>query len=239
MTAVVNRSRLIHCHCHVLYTQMTRCGFIGTSWWIWILSLCISLFSLQKLHSDSMKCGLICPNSKSVTTLQLFCKFTCCSFEFKHKPYLVFFSCVARGTAMSVCLLVNHSGPDWNISTAIGWIAMTLCTDIHGPQRINLTDFGDPLNFHQHKIPLCPVLLCWFMVYTCFTLPCWHCHCVHVSMLTLVFSSKHCCVCVQPHRALSIAVDSWSRLYEVHCEVFTGVLCLHPPLHEIAWHVQA
>lgn len=35
----------------------------------------------------------------------------------------------------SLCQLAHQFGPDWNIS--IGWIAMTLCTNIHGTKRRN------------------------------------------------------------------------------------------------------
>ncbi len=47
---------------------------------------------------------------------------------------------------VSVSWPVNHDGPDWNIST-IGWTAMKLCTVIDSPQRMNPTDFGDPLTY--------------------------------------------------------------------------------------------
>lgn len=30
-------------------------------------------------------------------------------------------------------------GPGWNISTAIGWVTMKFCTDVHGPHRLKLT----------------------------------------------------------------------------------------------------
>lgn len=36
----------------------------------------------------------------------------------------------------------------WNISTNIGWITMTFCTDIHGPQRMVMTH--DPLTPLAH-----------------------------------------------------------------------------------------
>lgn len=43
-------------------------------------------------------------------------------------------------------MICNHAitqfGPDWNILAAI---AVTDCTDIHGAQRVNPTDFDDPL----------------------------------------------------------------------------------------------
>lgn len=38
-------------------------------------------------------------------------------------------------------------GPDSNISTSISWIYMNFRTYIHGPERANPTDFGDPLIF--------------------------------------------------------------------------------------------
>lgn len=44
------------------------------------------------------------------------------------------------------CLV--HDFPDCNISTSTGWITMKFDTDIHGPQKINPIDFGDPLTFH-------------------------------------------------------------------------------------------
>ncbi len=42
-------------------------------------------------------------------------------------------------------------GPPRNISTTIGWINMKFCTNIHGPQKMNPKNFGDPLTF-----PLAP-----------------------------------------------------------------------------------
>ncbi len=53
--------------------------------------------------------------------------------------------------AMLASWSVHHSDPDRNSSTNIRWIAMEFCTDIHGPQRMNLCDFGVPLSF-----PLAP-----------------------------------------------------------------------------------
>ncbi len=40
---------------------------------------------------------------------------------------------------------VHHFGPDWNTSTTTGWIAIKFCTDSWSPQRVNPSDFGDPL----------------------------------------------------------------------------------------------
>lgn len=48
----------------------------------------------------------------------------------------------------SVNRSVHHFGPDPNISTALGWITMKFCTNIHGPHRMKANDFGDPLMFH-------------------------------------------------------------------------------------------
>ncbi len=47
---------------------------------------------------------------------------------------------------MSVCL--SHSDPDWNISTAVGWIVMNV---VHVSFRMNCKNFDDPLTF-----PLAP-----------------------------------------------------------------------------------
>lgn len=48
-----------------------------------------------------------------------------------------------------------------NGSTTIGWIAIKICTDIHGPQWMNPIDRGHPLFYHLappegHKFK-CPV----------------------------------------------------------------------------------
>ncbi len=50
---------------------------------------------------------------------------------------------------MSVCWLVHHFGPDWNISTTIRWYAMKFCGDIYCPQSTNTTNIGDPLSLTQ------------------------------------------------------------------------------------------
>ncbi len=39
---------------------------------------------------------------------------------------------------------VDIYGFDWNVSKAIGWIAMKFHTDIHIPLRMNWNNFGDP-----------------------------------------------------------------------------------------------
>ena len=42
-------------------------------------------------------------------------------------------------------------------STTIGWIGVEFGSDIHGPQRMSPTDFGDPLTFlqHPHRVHIC------------------------------------------------------------------------------------
>ncbi len=47
----------------------------------------------------------------------------------------------------SVSRLVHHFGPDWNILTALLWIAMKFYTDVHVPQRMNPDDYDDRLSF--------------------------------------------------------------------------------------------
>lgn len=41
-------------------------------------------------------------------------------------------------------MLVDHFGPDANISTTIGWIIRLEGTDIHFSLRMNSNDFDDP-----------------------------------------------------------------------------------------------
>ncbi len=66
---------------------------------------------------------------------------------------------VALRKAMSVsrsCLLLSSRLPDWNISTTIGWIAVTFCTDIHCSQTMNPTDSGDSLFLQcNHEVSIC------------------------------------------------------------------------------------
>ena len=55
---------------------------------------------------------------------------------------------MASGMAMLICWsfnMANHFGPDCNISTTIGWIAMKFATDIQSPETKNSNDFGGPL----------------------------------------------------------------------------------------------
>ena len=54
---------------------------------------------------------------------------------------------VALGLATLICRSSQSFGPDWNISTTIGCIAVTFHTVIRGPQRMNPHDFGEPLTF--------------------------------------------------------------------------------------------
>ncbi len=54
-------------------------------------------------------------------------------------------SIVAPGMATLSCLSVGPSVhyfcPDWNVSATVWEIAMKFCTDIHGPQKMNPTDY--------------------------------------------------------------------------------------------------
>ncbi len=58
------------------------------------------------------------------------------------------------------CRSVCCYSPDRNLQT-IGWIAMTLCSDIHGSKTLNPYDVGDPFTF-----PLAPTAggYLWFPV---------------------------------------------------------------------------
>ncbi len=69
----------------------------------------------------------------------------------------------ARGLTERLAMMVGwsvHCGPDWNIWTIIWGTAMKFHTDIHSPQRMNPTDFGDPLSF-----PLAPPWG-WYLCYS-------------------------------------------------------------------------
>lgn len=55
--------------------------------------------------------------------------------------------------------LVNHFGPDVNILTVIGWIAMNFWTYTHGPQRMNYTDFGDHTELFCSHLWFCVICL--------------------------------------------------------------------------------
>lgn len=93
---------------------------------------------------------------------------------------------------MLVCRLVHSCGPDWNISTN----AIKSCADINGPQMTIPTDFGDPLTFTlaPPQFDTCGLSL--------------HCHYEHIIMMMRALSSKECCAKVQPHKAISMHVDS-------------------------------
>lgn len=55
----------------------------------------------------------------------------------------------------------GNFGPDWNISTNIGWIVMEFCTGMYGLQRMNPIDLSD-----LHTVPSLPsqYLHLWFWV---------------------------------------------------------------------------
>lgn len=46
-----------------------------------------------------------------------------------------------------ICRLIHHVAQDRNISTTVGLIALKFCADVTDPQRMNPTDFGNPLSF--------------------------------------------------------------------------------------------
>ncbi len=89
---------------------------------------------------------------------------------------------------------------------------MRFCTGIHGPQRMNPNDFGDPLFFlqchHQVKISANISMLTryWKMVNMANITPAKDQHVSIVVVSMLACSSKHHCANVQPHRALSVVV---------------------------------
>lgn len=43
-------------------------------------------------------------------------------------------------------MFLHYFGPNWTLTT-IEWVSMEFGSQIYGPQRINPTDFGDPLTF--------------------------------------------------------------------------------------------
>lgn len=58
----------------------------------------------------------------------------------------------------------HHFDPDWTVSTAVGWIAITFCSDIHRSQRKSPADFIDPLTFPP-VFPLAITVLMYLMWY--------------------------------------------------------------------------
>lgn len=69
-----------------------------------------------------------------------------------------------RGIIIGAFQLVHHFGPIQNISTVFGRITMTLDTYIHGPQRINQNESGDPLTF---TLLIQQVVSVWWLFYWC------------------------------------------------------------------------
>lgn len=85
----------------------------------------------------------------------------------------------------SVSHLAHNFGPDWNILTTVGCVAMNLCQDIRCPQRMNSNDFVQYFIFftkflqnywHPHQPQLYCVfnanadvsMLSWYSVHICF-----------------------------------------------------------------------
>lgn len=101
-------------------------------------------------------------------------------------------------------MLVCHRS---NISV-LYWIAMIFSTYIIVPLIINLNNCYDPLSFLASSSG--PTFkLSNILNITVLTLS------LYVTMLTLTFSSKHCCASLQPHRAaknsMGIAEDLTSH----------------------------
>lgn len=65
----------------------------------------------------------------------------------------------------AVCLSNYDFGPVGNISTAVGWIAIKVCTAVCDPQKMN-NNFGQPLNLYLDYSSVQINLICpkfWFM----------------------------------------------------------------------------
>ena len=53
-----------------------------------------------------------------------------------------------KGQSTDCCWLASHFGPDWNLSTPIGWIAIQSSTDIYGSYWLWWSlDFSSSANF--------------------------------------------------------------------------------------------
>ncbi len=81
----------------------------------------------------------------SALFLKIFLKEICHHCDFYSNEWIL--ALLEAGIKISLYRSVHHFGTNWNIWTVIGRIAMKFCTDIHGPQRINPSDFGDLLAF--------------------------------------------------------------------------------------------
>ena len=116
-----------------------------------------------------------------------------------------------------------HFVPDWNISTAIGWLDIEFCTDIHVSHRINCNNFCGFLTFLYRHHQVTNFNLSSALVYDHLKSACKRCHCGHVSMLMLSLSLKQCHASLQPHRATSMALASWSGfLLNNFCVIESG-----------------
>ena len=78
------------------------------------------------------------------TSLSLFTYFFLSLF-LSRWPYIWPYICLYGWQWLPVGESLHRFGSDCNISSSIGWFTMKLCCAIHDPQRINPTDFDDPL----------------------------------------------------------------------------------------------
>ncbi len=134
-------------------------SFPGTNSWLFNILLCsLLLTSLTTLH------GILRTfESKTGTdyyqhNLPLVKKSQKCQvkwLKFSHS------SSMALRMASSVCQKVIHFSPDLNTT---GWIPMTFCAGIYGPQGGESLTLMMPEPFlwrcHEVKISICPILIC-------------------------------------------------------------------------------
>lgn len=86
----------------------------------------------------------------------------------------VLFLATLLAMATSICLSIHHFDTDWNISTIIVWIAMKVCSDIHGPETMCPNHLSCPLKCLHHYWLAChemwfghPAVLCLVQVLKC------------------------------------------------------------------------
>lgn len=73
--------------------------------------------------------------------------FHCISLSYISTCLPLTFSCAGSWLLGCYCQSVHSFGPDWNISTTFGSIAVTFCTDTNNPHWMNPIDFGEPPGF--------------------------------------------------------------------------------------------
>lgn len=111
------------------------------------ISVCLSTFLFfiegRKMYTEQIGYEYMCPLRLTLLFHMHFLLLFVFPLSFSNT------SGVARGTAMSVCLLVQHFCPVWNISTTIGWMANEICY-IHVPRGFILITLIIHEMFHQH-----------------------------------------------------------------------------------------